>query len=221
MSTDHNDLHVLYCDNHVISVVKPAGVLSQGDHTGDPSILDECKHWIKRQYKKPGNVFLGLVHRLDRPVSGVMVFGRTSKGASRLSESFRARTVEKIYLALVHGHLTEPATLRGDMDGKACALHYAPLQQSEAATLLMVRPDTGRKHQIRRQLSGMGHPIIGDVKYGSPQKMAKRRIGLHAHRITIPHPTTRNPLVLTAPRPDYLPASRWPQIDAWPIRTQC
>ena len=197
-------LEVLYCDNHVFAAIKPAGVLSQGDVTGDCSILDISKAWIKHRYNKPGNVFLGLVHRLDRPVCGVMVFGRTSKGAARLSESFRARIVNKTYLALVEGVLHGGSELRNTLDGKECSLTFRCLAQRNGQSLLEVHPTTGRKHQIRRQLALAGYPIVGDWRYGSSSKLHGRRIGLHAHSLTIPHPTTGESLSLTAPQPAFI-----------------
>ena len=172
-------LQVIYEDNHIIAVNKPAGMLSQGDKTGDPSIFDEVKKYLKDKYKKPGNVFLGLVQRLDRPVSGIMVFAKTSKGAGRLSEQFRNHTVEKIYHAVVIG---QPSHKRGVLvnflgkdqklkkakqfaDGQEAKLYYEVIKTHGSTTLLKIKIDTGKFHQIRAQLSMAGFPILGDVKY--------------------------------------------------------
>jgi 23S rRNA pseudouridine1911/1915/1917 synthase len=207
-----DQLKVLFCDNHVLAVYKPAGVLSQGDHTGDPSMLELTKTWVKTTYSKPGNVYLGLVHRLDRPVSGVMVFARTSKGAARLSESFRVRNVSKTYLALVEGAVDAPGKLCTDLDGKECELTFSPIHTHRGTTLLRVSPRTGRKHQIRRQLSDYGHPIVGDLRYGAKIKMRHKRIALQAQELRIPHPIGGRLLHLQAPRPEFLPISTWPTV---------
>ena len=206
-------LVVRYCDNHVLAIDKPAGLLSQGDTTGDASVLDLAKAWLKETYNKPGNVYLGLVHRLDRPVSGVMVFGRTSKGSSRLSEQFRNRSTKKTYIALVSGHIEAAGVLTDTLDGKQCQLLYRPLSYASGQTLLSVQPLTGRKHQIRRQLAKFGHVIQGDVRYGANRPMRKRRIALHAHRLRLLHPTTREPLEITAERPTFLPMDTFPILD--------
>ncbi len=192
------DLKILYEDNHVIAVVKPAGVLSQGDKTGDISIFDEVKSYLKEKYKKPGNVFLGLVHRLDRPVSGVMLFAKTSKGASRLSEQFRNKTIEKSYQALVCG---KPHKSRGVLtnflgkdektlkarefeDGKEANLYYEVVKSNGKYSLLKIQIDTGKFHQIRSQLSLAGFPILGDVKYGAPIALDDMSIALIATDIS-------------------------------------
>ncbi len=185
-------IKVLYEDNHLIAVFKPAGVLVQpaspagrGDRTGDRSLFDEVKDYLKNKYHKPGNVFLGLVHRLDRPVSGIVLFAKTSKGASRISEQFRNHEIEKIYQAVVVGKL-KPAkgVLRQSLvknedkrmavvseDGKESELYYETVKSNDNFSLVKIQPSTGRFHQIRVQLSEAGHPIIGDVKYGIKGKV--------------------------------------------------
>ena len=192
------DIRVLYEDNHLIAVYKPAGILVQEDKTGDSSLLDQVKYYLKNKYHKPGQVFLGLIHRLDRPVSGVILFAKTSKGASRLSEQFREHTVEKIYHALVVGR---PKAERGELvhyirknektnkvsisakpieDGLEATLHYEVVRSNGKYSILKIRLGTGRSHQIRAQLSDIGHPIMGDVKYGAPAPLPDKSLALCA-----------------------------------------
>lgn len=180
------DLKVLYEDNHLIAVFKPAGILVQEDKTGDPSLLDQVKYYLKNKYHKPGKVFLGLMHRLDRPVSGVILFAKTSKGAARLSEQFREHTVEKIYHALVVGkprkekeqlvHYIEKnekinKVAIGEQpfgDSLRAELSYEIVKTNGKYSILKIILGTGRSHQIRAQLAAIGCPIVGDVKYGAP-----------------------------------------------------
>lgn len=179
-------LRVLYEDNHLIAVYKPAGVLVQGDETGDPTLMDEVKYYLKTTHNKLGKVFLGLVHRLDRPVSGVIVFAKTSKGASRLSEQIRKHEVEKIYHALVMGKPPkDQGTLvhyiRKNEDANRveifeqetagalrAELSYTLVQTNNEHSIVKIHLKTGRPHQIRAQMSTIGCPIVGDVKYGGP-----------------------------------------------------
>lgn len=178
-------LRVLYEDNHCIAVVKPHGLLTQSDATGDDSLLEQVRALIKMRDNKPGNVFLGLVHRLDRPVGGVIVFGKTSKGASRLSEQFREHTVTKTYWAAVEGAPKAPrGTIRQwiakdersnvataydhEVPGaKEAELSYRVLASQDGLTLIEVTPKTGRSHQIRLAMQSLGTPILGDLKYGA------------------------------------------------------
>jgi 23S rRNA pseudouridine1911/1915/1917 synthase len=179
-------LNILYEDNHLIAVVKPAGVLVQGDDSGDASLMDYVKEYLKEKYKKEGNVFLGLVHRLDRNVSGIVVYAKTSKGASRVSEQFRQHEVSKIYTALVVGKLEGKQKLVHHIqkdDQKRMAfvsdspmpgydyaeLEYEVLESNEQYSLLKINLKTGRFHQIRAQLAHVGYPIVGDKKYGGPE----------------------------------------------------
>jgi len=172
-------LKVLYEDNHIIAVYKPAGVLSQGDKTGDVSIFDEVKKYLKEKYQKPGSVFLGLLHRLDRPACGILLFAKTSKGASRLSEQFRNKTIEKSYQVIVCG---VPKLKKGILqnflgkdeklkkarefkDGEEANLFYEVIKNNKKYSLLKIQIDAGKFHQIRAQLSLAGLPIVGDVKY--------------------------------------------------------
>ncbi len=182
-------LEILYEDNHLIAVYKPAGMLVQGDHSGDPTLMDEVKYFLKQKYDKPGNVFLGMVHRLDRPVSGIVIFGKTSKGASRISEQIRNHTIQKVYHAFVFGVPKEPEGtlinyLRKDtdknfvrvydtpVDGALRAeLDYKVVESKNGKSLIKILLKTGRPHQIRTQLSHIGCPIVGDVKYGAPSQI--------------------------------------------------
>lgn len=167
----HEERHViriLYESNHLIAVFKEPGISTQSDEKGGESLLESVREFIRVRDRKPGNVFVGLVHRLDRAVSGIVVFAKTSKGASRLSEQIREREVKKIYHAWVDGH-PDPASARlvGQVAGKEAGLSYRTLKTHGALALLEVDLETGRKHQIRIQLSGIGHPIVGDKLYGS------------------------------------------------------
>jgi len=220
MSQFHPDrLQVLYEDNHLIAVLKPAGVLVQGDRSRVPSLMDMTKEYIRSKYGKPGKVFLGLVHRLDRPVSGVVLFARTSKAAARLSEQWRARSVKKVYWALVHGAM-EPREgtltsylLRGpkgtvvggktDPGVQKALLSYRTLHVAGGLSLLEVILHTGRKHQIRVQLAAAACPIVGDVKYGAPPPPADRGLRLAARSLTFTHPTRGETLTIEAPRPEW------------------
>ncbi len=194
-------MKVLYEDNHIIAVVKPAGVLTQGDMTGEISLMDDVKKYLKEKYKKPGNVFLGLAHRLDKPVAGIVLFGKTSKGASRLSEQFRNHTIQKIYHGIVLGKLdkqkgeikekvnkisffAEGFAEKSDQEllqeikkatkTRTAELSWEVVKSNEKYSLLKIMPKTGRFHQIRIQMANMGHPILGDTKYG---KQYHRPIG--------------------------------------------
>lgn len=221
---------VLYEDNHLLVVDKPAGLLVQGDRSGDETLLDRARSYLKQKYNKPGKVYIGLVHRLDRNVSGVVVLARTSKAAGRLSEQFRAGSPAKIYLAVVEGRLPEPeATLTawlapdGDARGVTCArfepfegaresrLGYETLEQRRVAgrdcTLVRIRLITGRRHQIRAQLALVGCPLLGDRKYGAGQALPDHRIALHAARLELTHPVGARPLAWEAPLPADWP---WP-----------
>jgi 23S rRNA pseudouridine1911/1915/1917 synthase len=192
-------LNVLYEDNHIIAVLKPAGLLTDNDGHND-SLFEEVKKYLKEKYNKPGNVFLGLVHRLDRNVSGIVLFAKTSKGASRLSEQFRNKTIRKVYEALV-----EKPPLKAECDlvdyllkdknnntvsvvdeshGQRAELHYKVLKKVGDFRLLRIEFKTGRSHQIRVQLSNIGCPIVGDVKYGSKVKLPDQMISLSAVEIS-------------------------------------
>ena len=210
---------VLYEDNHVIIVSKRAGEIVQGDKTGDVPLLETVKKYVAERYNKPGNVFLGLVHRLDRPVSGVVLFARTSKALSRLSELFRTRALRKVYWAIV---ANEPAQPEGTLThwltrnektntaraydrevpgSKKAVLDYKVLARSDRYFLLQIELHTGRHHQIRCQLSKMGCPIKGDLKYGAPRSNPDGSISLHARLLEFEHPVSHIPISVTAPVP--------------------
>jgi 23S rRNA pseudouridine1911/1915/1917 synthase len=209
---------VLHHDNHLIAVWKPAGMLSQGDRTGDPNLMDWVKAWLARTYHKPGQVFLGLLHRLDRPVSGVIVFARTSKAASRMSLLFRERRIEKRYWALLQGqiepaagrlaHYIAPPEREGGAvrvfaelapDAKPAALQYRTLSCARQTCLVEVQLETGRKHQIRAQFAEAGHPIVGDRRYGASRPFAEGGIGLVAVQLRFEHPVTKRELSIELP----------------------
>ena len=217
-------LDILYLDNHLIAVCKPAGMLTQPDDSGKFSLMDMVKGWIKTEYKKPGKVFLGLVHRLDRNVSGVVMFARTSKGASRISEQFRQKTTKKIYRALVEGtpepqqaslrhYLRKEKSLkatvfpRATINAKEALLNYEVIENFADTSLIEIRLYTGRFHQIRAQLSVIGHPIVGDKKYGASSALPVERIALHAQSMTLKHPTSKEEIVIDCPLPEDWPAS--------------
>jgi 23S rRNA pseudouridine1911/1915/1917 synthase len=214
---------VFYEDNHLLAVYKPSGLLVQGDHTGDICLLDLGKRWLKARYNKPGKVFLAMVHRLDRPVAGVVLFARTSKAAGRLAAQFRERTVEKQYLAVVSGvvpgesgRLTHHIQRRnrvsrlvpGPTDGsREARLRYTVMGTDRKESLLRIFLETGRRHQIRLQLAHMGHPILGDLRYGAERPLPDRRIALLAQVLALDHPVRGERLVIRCPLPRQWP---WP-----------
>ena len=201
-----NKLEVLYEDNHIIVVVKPYNVLSQGDSTGDTSIMDMVKEYIKVKYHKPGNVYLGLVHRLDRPVGGIMVFARSSKAAARLTKAFNEHKITKKYLAIVHGKMEKDKdelvdkiekTSDGNSiisnNGKEAILDYEVLDYNEEndCSLVSVVLKTGRHHQIRVQFSSRGHYLLGDQRYGV---LDNKQISLFSYYLSFEHPVTHEVL---------------------------
>lgn len=214
-----NRLQILYEDNHLIAVNKPAGSLSQADRTGDDILADEVKAYIKQKYKKPGDVFLGIVHRLDRPVSGVMLFARTSKALERVNAAFQQRNVKKVYWAVVNhrppeetgelqhylvrveGKNVTKAYNKKQPNSQEAILQYSLLRSLGQHHLLEVRPQTGRQHQIRVQLAKIECPIKGDIKYGAAEPTTDKSIFLHARSITLPHPTLQKTITITAATP--------------------
>lgn len=214
------DDRILYEDNHLIAINKLPGELSQGDKTGDLSLIDDVKDYLRRRYDKKGNVYLGLPHRLDRPTSGVILFAKTDKALSRLSDSFRKGDVDKTYYAVVlerpqksedrlihylvrdekrNISIAYPREVRGS---QKAILSYSLIDESEKYFLLSVNLETGRHHQIRSQLKAIGLHIKGDLKYGAPRSNRDGGICLHSRRISLIHPVRKEPLEIIAPLPD-------------------
>ncbi len=219
ISTPDN-LQVLFEDNHIIVVNKRPSDIVQGDKTGDTPLSEVVKVFLKKKYNKPGNVFLGVVHRLDRPVSGIVVFAKTGKALSRLNNAFRDKQVQKTYWAVVKqpppnnsgtliGYLKKDQknnrskSYEKEIQGaKRAELHYRLLSKSDQYCLLEVNPITGRHHQIRVQLAHMGCPIKGDLKYGFDRSNKNASIHLHARKIQLTHPVKKEPLEIVAQPPN-------------------
>lgn len=211
------DPYILYADNHLLAVNKPTGLLTQDSGTGLRNTEDWAREWVRVDKNKEGNVFLNAVHRIDKAVSGVVLFARTSKALSRLNEDIRKRNCVKIYHALVEGtpgrpidelihwlsheHHRAKVCREGDAGAQRAALRYRTLKPVGNLTLLEVDLETGRYHQIRAQLAAMGCPIAGDEKYGAKQVSKKNEIALHHARLEITHPTTRESISFQAPYP--------------------
>ncbi len=210
---------ILYEDNHIVAVNKRVSEIVQGDKTGDQPLSEKLKAYLKEKYNKPGNVFVGVTHRLDRPVSGVVLFAKTSKALSRLNDMFRNQQVEKYYWAVV---ANKPSDSEGTLihhleknekqnksyayssetkNSKLARLNYKLLAQSDKYFLLQIDLETGRHHQIRTQLSTIGSPIKGDLKYGSPRSNPNKGISLHARYISFIHPVSNQKIEITAPVP--------------------
>lgn len=210
----------LYEDNHIIVVYKEVGEIVQGDKTGDKPLSETVKEWIKAKYNKPGNVFLGVVHRLDRPVAGLVIFGRTSKATSRLNKMFRDGDVHKTYWAIVQGCPKEPQAelvnwiVRNEKMNKSFAydrevpnskkaiLTYKLIGKGDNYSLLEINLKTGRHHQIRCQLSHIGLPIKGDLKYGARRSNPDGGISLISHKVEFVHPVSHKPISVVSPLPD-------------------
>ena len=220
MKSTKNNLDILYEDNHLIVINKRVGDIVQGDKTGDPPLNEIVKSYIAETYNKPGKVYLGVVHRLDRPTSGVVVFAKTSKALERLNKMLREKSIKKTYWAIVQGHpANDTASLthylkknpknnkstafdRNPGDAKKAVLHYKVLKKFDRYSLLEIDLETGRHHQIRSQLAKTGHPIKGDLKYGCKRSNKNGGIHLHARKIAFTHPVKKIPLSITAPLPD-------------------
>lgn len=213
-------MEVLYEDNHIIAVNKRVSDIVQGDKTGDEPLSEKVKTYIKEKYKKPGNVFLGVTHRLDRPVSGALLFAKTSKALGRLNEMFKSKEIKKIYWAIVK---SKPPGLEETLnhyliknqkknksfaydkevkDTKLASLTYKVIAEADNYYLLEVELLTGRHHQIRCQLAKIGCPIKGDLKYGFPRSNPDGGISLHARKIEFIHPVKKEPITILAPTPD-------------------
>ncbi len=209
----------LYEDNHIIIINKLPGEIVQGDKTGDEPLSETIKKYLKEKYNKPGNVFCGVVHRIDRPVGGVVIFAKTSKALTRLNDMLRNGDIHKTYWALVEGHLKEnEGTLtnylvtdgrvnktfvasENDRDAKKSVLNYHTIAKGDRYTLLEISLLTGRKHQIRCQLSSIGHPIKGDLKYGAKRSNPNGGISLLARKIEFVHPVSKQKISIEAPLP--------------------
>ncbi len=211
---------VLYEDNHIIAVNKTNSQIVQGDKTGDTPLVELVKNYIKEKYNKPGEVFLGVTHRLDRPVSGVVLFARTSKALTRLNNMFRDKEIKKTYRAIVKNKPREPEArlehylVRNEKQNKSYAydtekpnskksvLQYRTIAHSDNYYLLEIELETGRHHQIRCQLAKIGSPIKGDLKYGFPRSNPNGGISLHARSVEFIHPVSNQPIKILAPLPD-------------------
>jgi 23S rRNA pseudouridine1911/1915/1917 synthase len=218
MPGSEHSVQILYEDNHVLAVNKPALLATMGVSEDRPSLLNAAREYIRTTYNKPGNVYVGVVSRLDAPVTGLVLLAKTSKAAARLSEAFRLRRVNKTYLAAVEGaptpasgvlehylrkderHRKVHATSQACPDAQLARLEYRVLSRGDNLALVEVNPETGRKHQIRVQLAKIGHPIVGDRKYGSTAPFSAG-IALHSFRLELEHPVRREPLRIEAPLP--------------------
>lgn len=215
-----NNLNIIYEDNHLLVVEKPINILSQSDSTKDPDMLTILKKYIKEKYNKPGNVYLGLVHRLDRPTGGLMVFARTSKAAARLSVQIRNHELKKRYLAIVHGNIKDSDTFIDYLEkienksyistkekGKYSELTFKKIDYNEKDNLSLVKISllTGRNHQIRLQFSSRGYPLYGDSKYG---KDLNKNLGLYAYYLEFIHPTTKERMIFKK-YPNYNPFNKF------------
>lgn len=218
-------LDILYEDNHVIAVTKPNNIPVQRDDSNDKDMLTIVKEYIKEKYNKPGNVFLGLVHRLDRPVGGSIVFAKTSKAANRLSNEIRKNTFERSYVTIVEGHLKKEDTLedylvknrktnksfvasKDTKNAKRAVLEYKTISANEALSLLEVKLHTGRSHQIRVQLSNQNAPIFGDQRYNKNSKVGEQ-IALWSSEIKFKHPTKDEIITVTSTPPNRYPWNRF------------
>ena len=208
-------IKILYEDNHLIAVFKPAGILVQPDISKKVCLMDEVKKYLKEKYNKKGKVFLGLLHRIDRPVSGVVLFAKTSKGASRLSEQFRNNEIEKVYRAAVVGKIEKKqgvlidyiikdeekkkAIISDKEKGKRAELYYKVISSNDKYSFLEITIKTGRFHQIRVQLFSIGHPIVGDIKYGAPFSLPDKSIALCAASLSFKTAVSKEKKTISAP----------------------
>lgn len=220
MHSNKDNLLVLFEDNHIIIINKRAGDITQGDKTGDIPLSEVVKDYLKDKYQKQGNVFLGVVHRLDRPTSGVIIFAKTSKSLERLNKMLRDKEIQKTYWAVVKNHPEKEVTTlihflkknptnnksavyNKEIEGsKKAVLHYKVSQKFDNYSLLEINLETGRHHQIRSQLAAIGFPIKGDVKYGFPRTNKDASIHLHARKIEFVHPVSKELISIAAPTPD-------------------
>jgi 23S rRNA pseudouridine1911/1915/1917 synthase len=219
MASTKDNLQVLFEDNHIVIVNKRAGDITQGDKTGDKPLSDVVKEYIKEKYNKPGAVFLGVVHRLDRPTSGIIIFARTSKALERLNKMLREKTIQKTYWTVVKNEPkkkedslvnflkknpknNKSTAYAKEIEGsKKAILHYKIIKKLDNYSLLEVDLETGRHHQIRCQLANIGSPIKGDLKYGFNRSNKDGSIHLHARKIHFTHPVSKETIQITAPVP--------------------
>ena len=219
MHSTKENVQILYQDNHIIIVNKRAGDITQGDKTGDKPLSDVVKEYIKERFNKPGNVFLGVVHRLDRPTSGIIIFARTSKALERLNKMLRDKIIHKTYWAVVKNQPkkendtlinflkknpknNKSSVYSTEIDGsKKAVLHYKTLKKLDRYSLLEIDLETGRHHQIRTQLAAIGSPIKGDLKYGFNRSNKDGSIHLHARKIEFTHPVNKEKISIIAPLP--------------------
>lgn len=220
MARDKRPFYVLYEDNHLLIVNKAAGVLVQGDHTKDTPLVELCREYIREKYNKPGNVFMGLVHRIDRPVSGIVVLAKTSKALERMTKIFHDRKVQKTYWAIVK---KRPRQTQGTLinwlkkdgtknivtaykedtkDAQKAELSFKVMGKLNDHFLVEIKPKTGRPHQIRAQLGSIKCPIKGDLKYGFDKPNADKSINLHARKLYFEHPVKKEPIEIVAPVPE-------------------
>ena len=216
MEDGHQMIKILYEDNHLLVVEKPINMPTQEDDSKDPDLLNELKKYIKEKYNKPGNVYLGLVHRLDRPVGGVMVFAKTSKAASRLSDQVRTHKLEKSYYAVIEGKLEDgkliDKLLKDEKtnntivspNGKESVLSFKNITYKDGLSLVDIKLETGRSHQIRVQFSSRNHPLYGDQRYNKHAKVGEQ-IALFAYKLSFEHPVTKELLEFKLDKPNKYP----------------
>ena len=216
MEDGHQMIKILYEDNHLLVVEKPINMPTQEDDSKDPDLLNELKKYIKEKYNKPGNVYLGLVHRLDRPVGGVMVFAKTSKAASRLSDQVRTHKLEKSYYAVIEGKLEDgkliDKLLKDEKtnntivspNGKESVLSFKNITYKDGLSLVDIKLETGRSHQIRVQFSSRNHPLYGDQRYNKHAKVGEQ-IALFAYKLSFEHPVTKELLGFKLDKPNKYP----------------
>lgn len=217
---NNTKLHVLYEDNHLIAINKKSGDICQADKTGDIPLSEIVKEFLKNKYNKPGNVYLGTIHRIDRPTTGVIIYAKTSKALSRMNEKFRNNEISKTYWAIVKNKLPKQSDIlenylsknnkknksfvTKEKDGKYSKLNYNIIKSLDNYYQYEIKPETGRHHQIRVQLSNIGSPIKGDLKYGAKRSNKDGSICLHAREIVFKHPVTKEELKITAPTPQNI-----------------
>ena len=198
-------IKVIFEDNHLLVVEKPVNILSQGDDTNDKDMVNLLKQYVKEKYNKPGNVYLGLVHRLDRPTEGIMVFAKTSKAASRLSDQVRTKTFKKTYRAVIHGDMNKKEDTLKDYLYKNKKTNMVSVVNKDRFSLVEIDLKTGRPHQIRVQFASRRHPLFGDQRYGQNINKVGQQIALWSYKLEIIHPTTKEKMEFTCEPPKEYP----------------